>query len=129
MLLKTRIIWVLEYDVHVEKKIYTEAKEVCKSLGRQLFEPTYSSANSKVTLIAKAKGVTSFWIGIHDKTNEGKFTYESNSQTIGYKNWSPNEPNNYGSGEDCVHSYVGKWNDFSCNHKLSFVCEKPQPGN
>ena len=94
-----------------------------------MFEPKYSSANREVTALAKAKGVASFWIGIHDKTNEGKFTYESNGQTIGYKIWRPNEPNNYGSGEDCAHSYHGKWNDLPCNRKVSFVCENPQPGN
>ena len=119
------------YDVHIEKKTYAEAVKVCKSLGRKLFEPKSSTANSKVTALAKTKGVTEFWIGIHDKTNEGIFTYESNGQTIGYKNWHSNEPNDYGSGEDCAEIYVniGIWNDLPCNKKLSFVCEKSQPGN
>ena len=117
------------YVVQVEQKTHAEAIKVCKSLGRQLFEPTQSSANIKVTALAKAKGVTSFWIGIHDKANEGQFTYESNGQTIGYKNWRPNKPNNSGKSEDCAHMYHGKWNDLRCNYKLSFVCEKPPPGN
>ena len=108
---------VLEYDVQVEKKTYAEAKDICKSLGRQLFEPTYSSVNSKVTAIAKSKAVTSFWIGMHDKTKEGKFTYESNDQIIGYKNWHSNEPNNSGN-EDCAEINGGKWNDLPCNRKL-----------
>ena len=106
-----------------------EAKAICKGLGRQLFEPTQSSANNKVTALAKAKGVTSFWIGIHDKTTEGKFTYESNGQTLWYLNWRPNEPNNYGKGEDCVHMLQGAWNDAPCTTKLSFVCERLPPGN
>ena len=104
-----------------------EAKAICKGLGRQLFEPTQSSANNKVTALAKAKGITSFWIGIHDKTIEGEFTYESNGVTIGYKNWRPNEPNNYGKGEDCVHMLQGAWNDVPCTTKLSFVCERLPP--
>ena len=121
-----------EYDVHVELKTHAEAIEVCKSLGRQLVEPTSASANSEVTALAKAKGVSRFWIGIHDITNEGTFTYESNGQPIGYKNWNYGEPNDWGSGEDCAEIYVntGKWNDLSCNNKQSFVCDKkPQSGN
>ena len=119
-----------EYDVHVELKTHAEAIEVCKSLGRQLVEPTSASANSEVTALAKAKGVSSFWIGIHDITNEGTFTYESNGQPIGYKNWNYGEPNDWGSGEDCAEINAGKWNDLSCNNKQSFVCDKkPQSGN
>ena len=114
------------YDVHIEKKTYAEAVKVCKSLGRKLFEPKSSTANSKVTALAKTKGVKSIWIGIHDKTNEEKFTYESNGQPIGYKNWNSNEPNNAGRGEDCTKIIVniGKWNDLQCDLNLPFVCEK-----
>ena len=129
----TSIYYLLgEYDVHVELKTHAEAIEVCKSLGRQLVEPTSASANSEVTALAKAKGVSRFWIGIHDITNEGTFTYESNGQPIGYKNWNYGEPNDWGSGEDCAEINVntGKWNDLSCNNKQSFVCDKkPQSGN
>ena len=129
----TSIYYLLgEYDVHVELKTHAEAIEVCKSLGRQLVEPTSASANSEVTALAQAKGVSRFWIGIHDITNEGTFTYESNGQPIGYKNWNYGEPNDWGSGEDCAEINVntGKWNDLSCNNKQSFVCDKkPQSGN
>ena len=129
----TSIYYLLgEYDVHVELKTHAEAIEVCKSLGRQLVEPTSASANSEVTALAQAKGVSRFWIGIHDITNEGTFTYESNGQPIGYKNWKDGEPNDWESGEDCAEIYVntGKWNDGSCNNEHSFVCDKkPQSGN
>ena len=103
-----------------------EAKAICKRLGRQLFEPTNYSDNYKVTALARAKGVTRFWIGIHDKTTEGKFTYLSNGRKIGYSNWYHGEPNNDLHGEDCVQIKYsnGKWNDVPCHVKLSFVCEK-----
>ena len=106
-----------------------EAKAICKKLGRKLFEPKNSSDNNKVVALAKKKGVSYFWIGISDETTEGEFTYESNGVTIGYKNWRPNEPNNYGKGEDCVQMNQGAWNDLSCASKLSFVCERLPPGN
>ena len=115
-----------EYDVHVEQKTHAEAIRACKRLGRKLFEPRDFSANSEVLALAKSKGVTRFWIGIHDITNEGNFTYDSNGQTISYMNWFLNEPNNIGSGEDCAEAMVGNWNDLSCKGKRPFVCEKTQ---
>ena len=119
---------------------------MCNTHGGKLFEPMSSSANREVAALAgNGKTYGDFiWIGIHDATNEGKFIYESNSQSIGYQNWNSGEPNDIGLdweeiGEDCVNMYVhqntgnslfGKWNDLPCNRKLSFVCEKrkPQPG-
>ena len=103
---------------------------MCKDLGKQLFEPRDSSKNSEVFSLAKTKGVSRFWIGIHDITNEGKFTYDSNGQTIGYKNWNWNEPNDYGSGEDCaeISGWSGTWNDMPCQSLQRFVCENKQPG-
>ena len=115
-----------EYDVHVEQKSHAEAIRACKRLGRKLFEPRDFSVNSEVLALAKSKGVTRFWIGIHDITNEGNFTYDSNGQTISYMNWFLNEPNNVGIGEDCAEAMVGNWNDLSCKGKRPFVCEKTQ---
>ena len=91
-----------------------------------MFEPRDFSVNSEVLALAKSKGVTRFWIGIHDITNEGNFTYDSNGQTISYMNWFLNEPNNVGIGEDCAEAMVGNWNDLSCKGKRPFVCEKTQ---
>ena len=102
-----------------------EAKAICKGLGRQLFEPTQSSANNKVTELAKAKGIFTMWIGIHDKANEGVFRYENSGQTITYTNWDTNEPNNAANREHCGQLYVasGKWNDNECSKTFAFVCE------
>ena len=55
------------------------------------------------------------------------FVYETNSQTIGYQNWNPGEPNDWGPGEDCTEIHVGngKWNDMPCSEQMSVVCENP----
>ena len=107
---------------------------MCKGLGLQLFEPKDSIQNSEVTALAKTKGVTQFWIGIHDKNSEGEFTYESNGQKISYENWADGGPNdNHWGGEDCVViMYDGseQWNDLNCDLKQnSFVCENKPSGN
>ena len=56
-----------------------------------------------------------------------RFVYDSNGRTLDYINWNSGEPNNAGSGEDCVvaEHAKGKWNDLSCSgHPRNFVCQK-----
>ena len=82
--------------------------KTCKSLGGKLFEPKSASVNKAVLAFARTKGIPigrGIWIGIHDKTNEGKFTYESDGKPIVWKKWNSGEPNNMFS-EDCVESLL-----------------------
>ena len=60
-----------------------------------MFEPKSEQENDAVSAIAKAKGMSRFWIGIHDIKNEGIFVYDSNDLPISYENWAPGEPNDY----------------------------------
>ena len=115
------------FDQSIGIKTFEEAKIFCNSLGKKLSEPKSSQTNIAVTELLQNEGVSSFWIGIHDKANEGNFVYETNSQTIGYQNWNPGEPNDWGPGEDCTEIHVGngKWNDMPCSEQLSVVCENP----
>ena len=110
-----------------ETKSFEESKAFCFSLGRKLFEPKSSEANIEVTQLVQNEGVSSYstiWTGIHDIVNEGIFVYDSNRQAIGYQNWNPGEPDDWGSGCTEVEVANGKWNDVSCNKQVSFVCEK-----
>ena len=120
------------------------AAEICNQNGGKLFEP--QSARETAALAYGIRyGIRPrvYWIGIHDKTSEGHFTYMDGRQ-ISYTNWAHGEPNNYdvygnGGGEDCVeawgnygghnHSWgykipPGKWNDVPCSRKLAFACER-----
>ena len=39
--------------------------------------------------------------------------------------WASGEPNDYGSGEDCIHtnwSSTGYWNDYVCSNDQPFIC-------
>ena len=79
-----------------------------------------------MTIYSKFAG---FWVGIHDKTWEGKFSYESDGKSIVWKDWLDGQPNNkhnncYGD-EDCVEvGSKGKWNDQCCGKAKPYVCEK-----
>ena len=100
-----------------------------------MFEPKSKQENDAVSAIAKAKGMSRFWIGIHDIKNEGIFVYDSNDLPISYENWGPTAPSGTDGEdenfdiEDCV--VIGyplcdnyKWNDDKCSHENPFVCER-----
>ena len=127
------LIWFFSSDgseinghyYHVEKTAlsYHDAILNCKNFGsnEELFEPTNASVTEKVLEFAFKKLLhqdsdPKVWIGVHDMTNEGTFTYQSDGLLI-FENWNAGEPNDYGSGEDCVearYSNDGRWNDIPC---------------
>ena len=59
-----------------------EALAFCNSIESKLFEPKDLPSNDFVTTEAKARGVSQFWIGIHDIQTEGTFRYDSNDDQI-----------------------------------------------
>ena len=95
-----------------------------------MFEPKSKQDNDAVSAIAKAKGISRFWIGISRKSkNVGIFVYDSNDLPISYENWAPGEPNDSNGEEECVEiGYLYypnyKWNDQKCADEISFVCER-----
>ena len=108
----------------MEHKSYAEAKAVCIWHGKKLVEPKSSQANNVTTQLAQSQGINRFWIGVNDFANEGIFVYNSSGETIVYENWNSGEPNNFGSGEDCIEiGDGGYWNDNFCTKKFPFVCE------
>ena len=103
------------------------AVAICKQIGGKLFEPKSATEMAAALNLVKKNRGSHFWIGLHDKTREGHFTY-GNGRSISYTNWATSEPNNYGRGEDCVEAYAsyqpGKWNDRACSANRAFVCER-----
>ena len=125
------IFFTGEYFIHEEGRTYVEAVQSCKSWGGRLFEPKTPQANAEVFKLAKAQGISTYWLGIHDVNNEGNFVYDSDGKAIGWTNWRSGEPNDFNQQEDCVmvsapRAEAGKWNDFCCNSNCvrAFVCEK-----
>jgi hypothetical protein len=68
-----------------------------------------------------------FWIGLNDLQEENSWMWVNSNDPVKYANWAPNQPDNGGQDENCVHLYPGfsyHWNDFPC-HKLNhYICEK-----
>ena len=67
----------------------------------------------------------SIWLSANDRRNEGQWYWQTHCPVIGYKNWSPGEPDNKGGNQNCMYLRYsdGKWDDWSCSKKLHFACE------
>ncbi|XP_039549336.1 P-selectin isoform X2 [Pimephales promelas] len=71
---------------------------------------------------------TYYWIGI--RKIEGQWTWVGTKKHLVPEaaNWAKNEPNNQGTGEDCVEIYIkrekdtAKWNDERCSKKKAALC-------
>ncbi|XP_078247149.1 pulmonary surfactant-associated protein D isoform X1 [Pogona vitticeps] len=100
---------------------YETAEAKCVQAGGVLASPRNADENRALLEIRKSHNVNII-LGINDIQTEGTFRYPG-GETIGFTNWSKNEPNDAG-GEDCVEMVEnGLWNDFPCNGEKLIVCE------
>ncbi|KAL5010617.1 hypothetical protein ScPMuIL_012922 [Solemya velum] len=70
------------------------------------------------------------WIGLNDEKTEGNFVWLDSGEQPEFFHWNVGEPNNI-NNEDCValvaerdNTRNSKWNDFLCEKKFTFICEK-----
>jgi len=122
---------------------WADAEKACKNLGegwnlasilnqkeQDQVAAFYHDANkSPCTTDCAAQGAR-FWIGLNDRKEEGKLVW-SDGHKLEYSAWQPGEPNNVGSGEDCVevgnwfHDQrdVTEWNDHRCELPRQPLCQ------
>ncbi|XP_037801965.1 low affinity immunoglobulin epsilon Fc receptor-like [Penaeus monodon] len=76
------------------------------------------------------------WIGLNDRSSEGRYRWDADNSGASYTKWAGGQPDNdrpwyqlwWGDGEDCVmmlksSSYY--WNDADCDNNYRFACERP----
>ena len=113
---------------------WEEAETWCEdTIGTTLATITDATTNSQGADAARGAGVTTYaWFGLNDIDNENNFEYPDGTPYDDYNDfeaWRSANPDNYGSGEDCVHWWVTEdtWNDLTCsgnNIVQGFVCNK-----
>ncbi|XP_052084070.1 collectin-12-like isoform X2 [Mytilus californianus] len=105
------------------KKTWNEAKIDCQRKGGFLVKIEDAVENWFLKSFVSGGSV---WIGAHDSTRESRFIWVSDNTPVTFSDWSPNQPDNWRNGEDCVHFQSGsnKWNDARCLHKMGYICEK-----
>lgn len=122
------------YNGHVYKLYnkalpWKEAYKFCEQQGGHLVTINSENEQSFLYSIIKEKSTNSYlWLGATDSYEEGKWKWVT-GESIVYRNWANNEPNNY-NDEDYMVLYKnsGKWNDgtdiyYSDTKSYSFICE------
>ena len=110
---------------------WADANAACQAAGLQL--ASVQSAAQNALLLAAAAG-NKVWTGGTDAASEGAWVWSPSNTPLSYTKWNKGEPNDHGSGEDCLEfkeelnsEGPGKWNDISCARTLKYVCQTTCP--
>uniref|UniRef100_A0A8C9V6M4 C-type lectin domain-containing protein n=1 Tax=Scleropages formosus TaxID=113540 RepID=A0A8C9V6M4_SCLFO len=102
------------YYISTERKSWSESQKDCKERGADL-----------VIINNEEEQFTGpFWIGLSDREREGTWKWVDGTTLY----WKENQPDNYNENESCAETAKSNsqktWNDFQCDEKLSWICEK-----
>ena len=111
-----------KYVVHHEKRDQAAAQAICEDEGMNLVSLHSTAERDEVKALLPGEW---FWIGLQDRDTEGTWVWTDGSDND-WTQWNGGEPNNWGSGEDCVHYGHGtQMNDIGCSHAQKFICRDP----
>ena len=101
-------------------KTWIEAVAYCEAINSILIEPRNKALNN----LAKSFK-NKAWIGASDIDVEGTFVWKSNGESLTYKDWAPDQPNNDNAEQHCVAIQGNdQWGDFDCTaHTREFICQ------
>ena len=105
------------YRFHGEQKNWTEAQNICKEDGGNL--PIIFNETTRDAL----RGfMDDGWIGATDQWEEGTRQTPA-GESIPYKSWAEQEPNNDGDEDCAVQRHDKTWSDIPCGRKKPFCCQ------
>ncbi|KAK1333814.1 hypothetical protein QTO34_006202 [Cnephaeus nilssonii] len=109
------------YVTQGEKMPFSKVKALCAELQGTVATPKNAKENKAIMDVANDHA----FLGITDEASESQFVYVTGGR-LTYSHWKKDEPNDFGSGEDCVLLLKdGLWNDVSCSSSFVAVCEFP----
>ncbi|XP_048343348.1 C-type lectin domain family 17, member A-like [Sphaerodactylus townsendi] len=101
-------------------KTWSKARDICITVNSFLI--VIDSKQEQDFVVSKM--TLPVWIGLSDEVEEGQWRWADGSP-LGQSFWKPGEPNNFDTGEDCaILLKENNWNDFNCEGKFHFICEK-----
>lgn len=105
---------------------FTEAREVCASIGGVVASPSNKESYLFLKKLAIRMLTHGYWMGISDAKEEGKWIYKSDENEIGFKLWYQREPNNANVNENCAIiniNHGNQWNDITCESQEYYICQ------
>lgn len=113
----------------LSRRSWDDARVECAQRGGRLVIMETEVENATVSARVREHTNRAFWIAATDRDEEGTFLWTDGS-TLAYDAWAENEPNDFGSGEDCAQGNFrseGQWNDGRCAGRQVYVCEFDRP--
>lgn len=112
------------------KKDWYAAEAACADMDAYLVKPDTPEINGFLKSEIRSRGGKSRWAGGHDFTTENQWRWDDTGDIItsSAADWHHGEPNNWGSGQDCLaigHGSTRQWDDASCDYKSSYICQTP----
>ncbi len=104
---------------------WSAAATACDGWGYHLADVDDATEDGWLWSEANAVSSTNWWLGQNDVGTEGTWAWDGGSDSA-YTNWRAGEPNDYGTGEDCVWvtpTGAGQWNDKDCTATAAYICE------
>ncbi|KAI8485139.1 hypothetical protein Bbelb_370640 [Branchiostoma belcheri] len=92
---RTSVLEQLVYDMR-----NTTAAEFCGKDGGTLAMPRDAETNTFLLSISQPR--VNYWIGLHDRQEEGKFEWVDGSALGKYNKWAQGQPDSKARGSDCV---------------------------
>lgn len=117
------------YSVTPTAMTWQGAQSYCKGQGGSLAVHGVKGRLSERQEIASSLSSTDLWIGANDIDTEGSWKWIDGTAVLPEAmHWSPGEPNDHGTGEDCALIHIaGSWraNDAPCSHSsyVHGLCE------
>lgn len=109
---------------------WADAGSICAQLGSKLAEP--KSRQEANFLKSHSQSLDkSFYLGISDLVEEGRWEYSSTHEPITFNLFHPGEPCCY-LRENCLimwEPFHGDWGDVTCSNPYYYVCEVEDGGS
>lgn len=92
-----------------------EALAYCKN---NLSVVLNSNTNQMLADTLQDQHLQEAWIGLY----RGAWKWVD-STSSSFRQWAPNEPDNKNNMEGCAGMYGGRWYDWRCDQRMSFLCQ------
>lgn len=115
----------LRYAVFTTERSWGDGEAFCNSLDAQLVKINSADDSAFVNSILPYNNPSgqTYWIGLAEYEQNGKWMWSDGSELGVYTNWKEGEPN-ASQILACTVLVSGEWRDRRCSKKYFFICEK-----